>query len=479
MTGMTVEKLAANFVALASRPSISKAELAEAEKLMQQLKELGMSNEEISKLSGGKWSPSTVKGYTKGVKPPHPNPWQDAVGLLNHIINRGLTLEDMRSAATVSESLESSGVTLEDMTDLLQAARSASISIKEAIDQYKALDASGISPEDIREALNLKHELEAQGLGLSSLRTLAQLAKKYGEPQKVIEAMSEYASIGELKKQTSAAQVDLKTLNQQRERAQQQLEHVQAEVKQLREPLEAYEKAKKLGFGETELLRLHNLVKKQGTVKNVLSAVEAYSSYREILEEVNKEKNRLDSIRAEIKKTEAEYSHLRSAITMCQELMQQHKFGLDAITTIFSLAQKFGDPLTVLKAVEAYGKLQVLLQELSKAEGRLAERKQFVAQWEGRYREVMDQFELVNARALKVGKEVGKVQMAVEQNKWVSKIMALVTNPTMAPYDEFAPVAAPVALALQKWTSTHSNRIQNSYSVTSGLDALIRNLVAK
>jgi len=54
---MSLEELVKKFIALASKSSLTKPEQEEARQLMKQLKEEGMSNEEISKLSKGRWTP--------------------------------------------------------------------------------------------------------------------------------------------------------------------------------------------------------------------------------------------------------------------------------------------------------------------------------------------------------------------------------------------------------------------------------------
>lgn len=90
---MNIEELTEKFVALANKETLSKSEHEEARKLMKQLKKGGMSNNEISDLSGGKWSPSTVKFYTPGTKVDNPSPWQDVATLLNKIISSGMDFE--------------------------------------------------------------------------------------------------------------------------------------------------------------------------------------------------------------------------------------------------------------------------------------------------------------------------------------------------------------------------------------------------
>ena len=63
---MSIEELVKRFVTLASKPTLSKAEHEEARQLMQKLREAGMSNKEISNLSKGRWTPSTVVNQRNG-----------------------------------------------------------------------------------------------------------------------------------------------------------------------------------------------------------------------------------------------------------------------------------------------------------------------------------------------------------------------------------------------------------------------------
>lgn len=110
---MTIEEATKKFVSLAGKPILSKAEHGEAQKLMRQLKEVGMTNEEISKLSGGKWTPSTIKFYTPGVKSVHPSLWQSAVALLDNLVSTNMTLDDVETAVTVFEDLNSQDINLD------------------------------------------------------------------------------------------------------------------------------------------------------------------------------------------------------------------------------------------------------------------------------------------------------------------------------------------------------------------------------
>ncbi len=75
---MDLESAVRELKMLASRERLSPAELDRARHLMVELKRLGMSNPEIVELSGGRWSESTVKGYTRGIYATDPEPWKSA-----------------------------------------------------------------------------------------------------------------------------------------------------------------------------------------------------------------------------------------------------------------------------------------------------------------------------------------------------------------------------------------------------------------
>ena len=80
-------------------------------------------------------------------------------------------------------------------------------------------------------------------------------------------------------------------------------------------------------------------------------------------------------LESKVNKLNVEYSHLAAAVKMCQTLINKYAFGLDVISTTLSLAEKYGEPLIVLKSVEAYGKLEVMQEELVRLESKVIKRK--------------------------------------------------------------------------------------------------------
>ncbi|MDH5364865.1 MAG: hypothetical protein OEZ07_03120 [Dehalococcoidia bacterium] len=471
-----LEELVKKLVALAGKAVLTKVEHKEAQELMRQLKEAGMSNEEISKLSHGKWTPSTVKFYTKGIKSAHPNQWESSVALLDKLISSGFTLDDVETAVTISEDLKSHGVSLDNVIELLLAADSSSLEVADLAHQHELFKEYGLSPKKVSEALSLNEELEKKGLGLDSLVPLVELAKNYGEAQKIIEALSKYASLSELSEQVDSANGELESLNQQIGEKRQQVKEAETKLTKLKEPIEAYAKVIDLGFTKDELVKLSSIADKYGGVKKFLEAVDAYQNYSGILNKITKAEARLAEIEAGTSKLDTHYAHLKTATTMCEALMEQYKFGLDAITTILAAAKKYGEPLDVLKAIEAYGKLQALQLALAKLEGEVAERKELLAQVEGKCEGALDQLESLNATALKTGAEVAKAETQLANSKEVQKLLNVVNNPASAEYKEYGPLVLAIATSIHKWLLNNEHRFKFAHSIKSGLDNLIAEL---
>jgi hypothetical protein len=241
---------------LASKSVLSRAELKKAKETMVSLRKAGMSTEEIAKLSKGRWTANTVRFYTKGVKAPDPGPWQDAISLLEKLISSGLTLDDVETAIGVFEELNSKDIALLKLVDLLAGADALSIDVTSLFQEFEELRESHLSLNNVSEALSIKKDLESKGLGLNSLMPLGKLAQNFGDADKVLEAVSNYGSLGQIQDQIVAAKKKLVSLGDQVASTQGQLEKIQASLSDLKHPLEAYKKAKELGFGEAELIKL-------------------------------------------------------------------------------------------------------------------------------------------------------------------------------------------------------------------------------
>lgn len=472
---MNIEELSVKLVTLANKLTLSKTEHQEARELMRSLKTAGLSNEEISQISKGRWSPSTVKGYTKGVKAPASSPWQDTVSLLNDLISTGINLEDINTVLTVTEDLKSREVSLTDVIDVLCTADSVGVDLTTLVNETKELTESGLSLNNVKEAIKLKNKLEAKGLLLDSLLVLVKLANTYGDAQKVLEAVSAYGSLEDMKAEINTTNKELQSLNAEGTSARQNLQETQDALAELAKPLEAYKKAVGLGFGE-ELDGLAILADKFGGPKAVFQVLKGYVDYSEINNKVSQAQSELVTLESEVNKLRAEYSHLAAAVKMCQTLISNYNFGLDVISTTLSLAEKYGEPLIVLKSVEVYGKLEVMQEELTRLESKVIKRKELLAQLEGKNDEALKQLESLSAIAMKTGAEVSKVESRLEESKHLHRVIVLINDPSLANYQEYGQLAVAILKSILKWVTNNEKHFLYPNRMKSALQDLITEL---
>jgi chromosome segregation ATPase len=295
----------------------------------------------------------------------------------------------------------------------------------------------------------------------------------------VLEAVSKYGTISELNENLAKTDKRLKSAKNELASETGCLDEAKANLIKLKEPLESYRNVVKLGFSEAELRELANITQKYGGVKRVFEAIKAYADYTDICNEISGAKTTLAETKAEIAKMEEQHAHLKTAVEMCDDLIRTYKFGLDAITTIFSIAQKFGEPINVLKAVEEYGEVLTMQQQLEELEARVTELRRLVAELEARYQEMLDQLESLNARALNIGQDIGRLQSEIKQSKGLERILNLINDPESANYEEYGPLVLATAVSLRKFVLVHEQRFKFPSSIRSGLDGLIKDLGGK
>ena len=163
--------------------------------------------------------------------------------------------------------------------------------------------------------------------------------------------------------------------------------------------------------------------------------------------------------------------------------MQDHKFGLDIITSLLATAKMYGEPTQVLKAVEAYGKLEAMEEkikqlklEIVKIEARIEELKKTQSQYEARNKATLDQFEALNIRAIEVGRTLGSIEEQLKLNIRARDVLNLLQNPMKASYEEYAPLVLLLVFGIKIWVNENKSRFRLAYNIDEGLNALVKNL---
>lgn len=553
---MELETIVRELKALASKEKLSPVELDRAKYLMVELKRAGMSNAEIVEICGRRWSESTVRGNTTGIRSADPAPWESAAAQLSEMQARNLTLDNVRQALDITAELESMGSSLGEVVGFVQDLKergttlsqlSEAINIKTRLEQIgtspteiasfvqelkqEKIDTPAfvslfrnwhkveLTPADAQSAVTYKAQLQDAGFDIEALFEIGEAAGKFGSPKEVLEAVAKYGSLGELDKeaQTRREELDeelrtkqdevgalaskmesrnqeldkelrtkrdevgalaseMESRNQELDAASQKLEEVRSETATIEEALATYRRLEAIGFDEKALGELAKAAEKYGGPRKVLTALNSFGDLSQIKATSDEMQGKLQQQRTTLKDLEEKHSYLKSAIGMCQKLMQDHKFGLDAITTILATAKMYGDPIKVLKAVESHGKRKAMDEEARQLEARIEQLKKTESQYESRNKVILDQFEQLNIKAIEVGRTLGSVEEQLKQNTRARDILNLLQNPVAASYEEHTPLVLVMVRAIKVWINENKSKFSLSYRIDEGLEALAKNL---
>jgi len=471
-----METLVTKLQTLATKSDLSSVENAEAQATMQSLKSQGFSNEEISNLSNGRWSVSTVKGYTTGISAPTPSPWKDALSALIDIIAANLTINDIKEFLELNHLLATKKLTLENVVEIIEVVSAAGLDLTYVVDEIKKLQEAGLSLKNAVGVITLKKEVEGSGFTLEVLPTLAKIAQQYKNQQQALEAFSLYASLASLQADIDSAKKELEKIKADQKAVGKQLEHLKEQSKILQGPIQAYQKLVNFGFSERTLINLSQMISKYADPRAVTQAVKTFLNLEEIKSEFTEVRSELAECKSKISETIAGHNHLMTAINMCEQLITDHQYGLDALGTILSVAQKFGEPVEVLKAVESYGKLLELEKRINERNGVLDERDRLLSEMEGRFKEAQKKLEELSAVALHVGRETGRLEGLYTANENPRRLMNIVEKPGNAGYAEHGPIIMMLARNIRKWVAANENQFKSPYTIKSGLEELEKEL---
>lgn len=301
-----IEEIVKELKDLYQKKPLSKEKQERARELMVKLKEAGFTNKDISTCTG--WSEETVKSYTKGSEAKDSSQKEAIMALLSDLIDRGLTIKEVEEASRFLKEIEESKFSKEELFKFFEEIKKA-----------------GISYED--------------------LKRLSDISKKLGG----YEAIERYWSLKEIEE-------EIKRLSDEREKLRDELE-------KSRKHIEIYRDLEKKGFDVESLEKIKRALK-FGGLKEVLDAINAYKDLSSIKSEISKLKIERDRLDAEIKKLNSEYAHLQTVIDMCKKLLYDYKFTTSAIGDIYKIAEKYGRPLEVIKALDAYESLKSLKEEV-------------------------------------------------------------------------------------------------------------------
>jgi predicted nucleic acid-binding Zn-ribbon protein len=163
-------------------------------------------------------------------------------------------------------------------------------------------------------------------------------------------------------------------ISEEKERVQKKIDGLRLAVKELeaqkeafRRPSMLYDELQLAGFDITSLSSLSYICKRHNSNANqVLEAVRNYASLTEIQGELEQAKVRRTEEQRLFNEMKERRSHFKDVLNMCEELLSRFKFTTSAIQELQNIAQKYGAPLEVIRAIEKYGSLKSIEAEVEK-----------------------------------------------------------------------------------------------------------------
>lgn len=453
---MDLESAARELKMLAGKEGRTAAELDRARDLMVQLKGMGLSNQGIVELTEGRWSESTIKGYTKGVRATDPEPWQSTTALFSEMQSRNLTLADVNQAMTVITDLEGTGSSLDDVVSFMEDLKRKETNVgqlKEVIDLKTQLEQTGsslgemagflkelrgedvdvstfvsllrdwheagLTSADALSALNYKSQLEQAGLDIGTMFHIAEAAGKFGGSVEMLEAVAKYGNLVALDQEAQKKQqgldaqaAEMESRNLDISAADKKLGGIRNEIMAKEKALATYESLKAIGFDEKTLGELAKAAGKYGTPRQVLEAVNRF---------------------VDLAKIKATYDELRE------------------------------------KTVRAKAELAVM-------ERRVQGLNETYTEYAARNKAMLDQFEALNARAIEVGRKVGSVEQQLKKYSSARDILDLLQNPALAGYEQYLPLVLVMVKSISVWVTMNKNKFRFASLVDKNLQELARYL---
>jgi CII-binding regulator of phage lambda lysogenization HflD len=346
-----------------------------------------------------------------------------------------------------------------------------------------------LTPADARSALSYKAQLKEVGLDIGTLHSIVEVAGKFGDSGEVLEALAKYGSMGELDQELETKRKELETLSgnieihtQKLHASEQKMQAVQNKTTALEKTLVTYERLKAAGFDEKVLGDFAKVAEKYGKPPQVLMAINRFGDLSKMKTAEIELNSEIERKQESLKNLDKQGMQLKEPLEMCKNLLER-KFGLTALQTIDIAAQKYGDLVEIIKAIEKYGAIVEIDQKTIQAKAALAEikakiemMKEAYAQQSARNRTILDQFETLNAKAIEVGRAVGSVEEQLKGDPMARNLLALLRNPTSASYEDSLPNILVVLKCITAWATIHKSKFRYPSLVSSNLEELLKNL---
>jgi len=349
---------------------------------VERMRRVGFNVEQIRILSNGQLKESTIKNYVKGIEASSGAPAQKAIEFIRNGMDEDATISNMIQFFQVKVQADAQKVKIPDLLNLLNILSINKIPPPEFVKCFQDMDHAGLTPVDVKTDLTYKRSIDQVGFGVNNLKQIATASKIFGSPEKVLEAISKYTSLTHLEDQLKEKENQVKEAEKQitgqskkKEDLHNEVTQIEQNLKSKQELLDGLNQLLKLGYDNNALQNLATSTQNWGGIQQTLAAFKQFLHAVQVATETARLEAEKQTKIAEKTQLENATAHLKTHIEITKELVDTHKLGLDAISSLLRICKKHGKPEQVLKAFEQFNSLEELKKDRQTVEQGIENKK--------------------------------------------------------------------------------------------------------
>jgi len=376
------------FVALSKQVGVKGSDPGVKE-LMVTLRRSGFSSSQISELSGGKWSSTLIRQYTKGWGRVDENMDKQRTNLmttLRELTSTGKEVKDIEAVLLLDSSVKAKGSSLEEVAELNSNLRNIDLQrgeIGKLVTLSRELAEQQLTPDMVQVWMKIDQELVETGYNKAARMLLRKLSEKYGGVVETIKAVNGYNDLIEIQREHSLLEAEKKRIKSEVARQTNVKKELDIEIGQKRELFNAVNAAIIAGFDTPSLAIISVLAYNLGGPYKVANAIQKYSSLNEMDEELETKKAELENVK---KKTSDQTQHLNALNYTLEEAKEKYKESSDVRMVVELLVNPRGIKMDRPEVV------RLLTRVLDSSVQRIEENPEFLAMsnpaWDAVYENV-------------------------------------------------------------------------------------------
>lgn len=312
--GLIVDTLS-SLLELTHLPELLKPQRNQAFNLIKDLKRAGFTNHEIEVLINGRWSESTIKRETRGVKSTSKTEKDAVLQTFSNFTLRGYKPEDAEGYMRTRDLLDEIGLEMNVFLDLLKKLIEHDIPIMDLITLQHRLEQASQSVEDLTNMITKYNNLIEKGLTPEILNFLQKSAEKFGGLQGLLKALDQYENLENMEKIRESFSKELIKIEKEQEEINQFNERLNNEAIRFSSIIDFTRKlVEESNFDYNSIIMLTQAAEKFGKPFQIIEAINTFGNLENLKTETNKLSSEKALLAEENKKLKAEYETLRKFV---------------------------------------------------------------------------------------------------------------------------------------------------------------------